>query len=219
MRLQVRRLADGSMSRQIRPAGIELQPVIGELAADLPDVLWALDIDRQICLSLRQIDEPRNDQKLHFDGWMAIAEMAQMRRQKEAAETFGSPQPHLPGQCMTFAADILSHQRHGAFHALDMLKQPMPCRGEHMARGRTLEQARAKLFFQPMQSTRDGRVIDPQTPRRLLRRLGSHHRQKQSQVVPIDRVRDHVRCPLSWCKFALSICQNTASICNCAGIE
>ena len=94
--------------------------------------------------------------------------MAELRGQKEAAKALGGPQTHSAGECVAVAANIFTHQHHGAFHALDVLEQAVTGRGQNMAAGRALKQLGPQFFFQAVQTPGDGGVIDPQAPCGLL---------------------------------------------------
>jgi hypothetical protein len=127
-----------------------------------------------------------------------LAEVAQVRREEEAAEALRRTQAHVAGERVAVAADVLAHQHHAAFHALDVLQQPVAGGGEHVARGRALEELRAQLLLQPVQAARDRGVVQPQAPRRFLRRLGARHGEKQAQVVPVDLFGWHGGAILQW---------------------
>ena len=171
--------------------GIQPQAVIGELAAQLARAVRTLDVHGQISLALREVDEARHDQQLHLYARMALAEMAQLRRQEEAAETLGRTQAHMAGEHVAVAAYVLAHQHHGAFHALHMLQQALAHGREQVTGRRALEQPCAQLLLQPVQAARDGGMVQLQAPGSLLRRLGTHHGEEQAQVVPVDAIHGH----------------------------
>ncbi len=106
----------------------------------------------------------RHRQQVDDDTRMRILKARELRREKEAAETFRGADAHVPRQRVSRIGDLLGGGLHGGFHRIDETEQALAFGGEQESTAPGLvEQQGAERILERAHALGDRRVIDAET--------------------------------------------------------
>ncbi len=114
---------------------VQLQLVVAQFAAHIRPVFRAFQGDDDVGFALGQADEVRQGQDVDRDRRVGIDEVAQLRGDEEAAETFGAAHADMPGQRHAGAGDLFAGHVQGAFDGFGVAQQTLAFVGEDEAAG------------------------------------------------------------------------------------
>ena len=114
---------------------------------------------RDVGFAPREVHVQVGALQLELDLWVAFAEAAKLRSDESRREHLGCGESNHAFEFLIFARDIAFDAEGFAFDPLRAGQQAVPGLGQHVAVGRSIEEARAKLLFELHQSAADGRGV------------------------------------------------------------